>query len=203
MNTKKVLTIVILIFLLVLAQFFPTKVYATHPPTEVEVAEALGQLTQVRFTPNEPLYPLISLKENVKRFFKPNAVTKAEFDLVLAGKRIKEAYLLTQKGKPQNCQATLEAYLEKLNQVREGFKKAKAQGQDVIEIVRLAQNNLPKQQALALALIYNFGDDAKNQFEDEVEKIEESLLETAKVFAQDQPDILIPFQEATKSATTD
>src|SRR3990167_9060586 len=71
--------------------------------TDGEINEAVEKLAHVRILPSNPLHFFISLKENITRFFNASSVKRAEFDLTLSGKRLKEAYLLTEKNDVANA----------------------------------------------------------------------------------------------------
>ena len=99
-----------------------------------EINEALEKLPHVRFLPTNPLHFFISVKENITRFFNASAAKRAEFDLTLSGKRLKEAYLLTEKNDVKNASKALFKYSRRLEKLREQMEKAKIQNQVVLEL---------------------------------------------------------------------
>jgi len=121
-------------------------------PTGAQVAEALGHIVPIRFLPDNPLYISISAKETVLRFFKPSAVRRAEFDYVLASKRIKESYVLNKKGKLDKVAGSLRRYALRLDTTTAQIEKARSQNQDVTVLASKVADNLEHQEILLLAL---------------------------------------------------
>src|SRR6266513_536851 len=68
-----------------------------------DINEALQRIVPFRILPSHPLYFLIKVKEVFDRQLKPSAAKRAEFDLVLSGKRLNEAYALFNKGDIKNA----------------------------------------------------------------------------------------------------
>lgn len=94
----------------------------------------------LRFLPSHPLYFLILAKETLQRFLQPSAAARAGFDLVLSGKRIKEAYLLTQSGDFENASRGLLSYSKRLDKLVFQFEKARSQNQEVVPLAdRIAE----------------------------------------------------------------
>ena len=100
-----------------------------------QVNEALEKTVPLRFLPSNPLFYLILVKENVTRFFKPSALERARFDLVVSGKRLKESYLILEKGDVKNANRALTRYDARLKTMRQELEKAERQNQDVIALV--------------------------------------------------------------------
>lgn len=96
-----------------------------------QINEALQRTVPTRFLPGHPLYFLITAKENVSRAFQPSSAKRAKFDLILAGKRMKESYLLLKKGNVKGASKTLKRYGQRLDTMVTQFEKARSQNQDV------------------------------------------------------------------------
>lgn len=108
--------------------------------TEGQINEALARLVPLRFLPDHPLYFLITTKEAVQRFFQPSAAARTQFDLVLAGKRIKEAYLAANTGDFKNSSRALGSYQKRLEKLVWQFEKARSQNQEVVPLAdRIAE----------------------------------------------------------------
>lgn len=135
------------ILLLFFSLFFSFKT-ATYAHTqynfpkvsEGQVNEALEKLVPLRFLPSHPLYFLITAKESLLRFFQPSSAARTQFDLVLSGKRIKEAYLTANAGDFKNSRRALENYRGRLEKLVWQFEKARSQNQEVVPLAdRIAE----------------------------------------------------------------
>lgn len=116
----------------------------------------------VRFLPSSPLHLLISTKETFARIFKPSAVRRAEFDFVLSGKRLKEAYLLSKAGDFKGASKTLDAYSERSKKMTKQIAKARSQNQDLAKLTGTIADDLRAHEIL-LSAIYkseSLADDA-------------------------------------------
>src|SRR3989338_4958276 len=100
-----------LFFLAFFANIAFAQVPSSFPEaTAGEINEAVEKLPHVRILPSNPLHFFIRVKENISRFFNASSVKRAEFDLVLSGKRLKETYLLTEKNNVANASKSLSQY---------------------------------------------------------------------------------------------
>jgi len=127
-------------------------VYDFPQSSEGQVNEALANVVPVRFLISSPFYLLISVKETVNRFFQPSAVKKAEFDMVVSGKKLKETYLLVEKGDVKNASRTLVLYSDRLDKMSKQIEKARSQNQDVTALVDLIAENLRVHETLFFAI---------------------------------------------------
>lgn len=135
----KLISVCFAVLLLVFAStsissVFGTDDYQFPKATAGQINEAVEKLSHVRILPPNPLNFFISVKENITRFFNASAAKRAEFDLTLSGKRLKEAYLLTEKNDVKNASKALFKYSRRLEKLREQMEKAKIQNQVVVEL---------------------------------------------------------------------
>src|SRR3990167_9913306 len=104
--------------------------------TAGQINEAVEKLPHLRVLPSNPFHFLIRVKENVSRFFNASSVKRAEFDLVLSGKRLKETYLLTEKNDVGKASRSLFIYSQRLQKLTEEMEKARSQNQNVLALSR-------------------------------------------------------------------
>lgn len=147
-----VLACLIAIFLSLPSAVFAHSTYNFPQSSEGQVNEALAKLVPVRFFISSPLYYLISFKESVNRFFQPSAVKKAEFDTILAGKKLKEVYLLLEKGDVKNAGRTMALYSLRMNKLTSQLERARSQNQEVSSLVDLVAENLRVHETLFFAI---------------------------------------------------
>ncbi len=136
-------------------------------PTAGQINEALNNLTPVRFLPNNPLYFLIRGKEIISRFFQPSFRERAQFDYTISSKRLKEAYLLTNRGDLAKTDAELSSYTKTLRKIEGQLEKARSQNQDITVIVDKISDNLRFQEVLFSALS-NFKSQDQVEFRDQL-----------------------------------
>ncbi len=120
--------------------------------SEGQIQEAEARLVPLRFLPSHPLHFLILTKETLQRFLQPSAAARAGFDLVLAGKRIKEAYLLTQSGDFENASHGLFNYSKRLDKLVFQFEKARSQNQEVVPLADRIAEGLKDHETLLSAI---------------------------------------------------
>ena len=135
--------LIALFFLAFFANGSLAQAHSSFPQvTDGQMNEAVEKLPHVRFLPSNPLHFFISVKENITRFFNASSIKRAEFDLALSGKRLKEAYLLTEKNDVKNASKALFKYSKRLEKLREQMEKAKIQNQVVVELSEKIADNL-------------------------------------------------------------
>ncbi|KKR55572.1 MAG: hypothetical protein UT92_C0004G0008 [Candidatus Curtissbacteria bacterium GW2011_GWA1_40_24] len=174
-----------LFFLAFFANIAFAKVPSSFPEASAgEINEAVEKLPHIRILPSNPLHVFIRVKENVSRFFNASSIKRAEFDLVLSGKRLKEAYLFTEKSDVKNTGKSLSLYGNRLEKLTEQMEKARSQNQDVLELSEKIADELALQERLLYVISqksqdyqnsYNFGDifqRAKNEFKETVSAID-------------------------------
>lgn len=166
--------LVCLVFILLILSVLPVQTRAINELPKVtagQVNEALNNLTPVRFLPNNPLYFLIRGKEIISRFFQPSFRDRAQFDYTISSKRLKEAYLLTNRGDLRKTKRELSSYITSLGKIEGQLEKARSQNQDITVIVERISDNLRFQEIL-LSELSNY----KGQNQDEfIDKLEESV----------------------------
>ena len=173
--------LIALFFLAFFANGSLAQAHSSFPQvTDGQMNEAVEKLPHVRFLPSNPLHFFISVKENITRFFNASSIKRAEFDLALSGKRLKEAYLLTEKNDVKNASKALFKYSKRLEKLREQMEKAKIQNQVVVELSEKIADNLVMHERFLYAISqksesyqnnYNFAGNfqkAENEFKDTV-----------------------------------
>lgn len=194
-----------------------TTLAASHYPdvSGGQINEALANTPHARFMPPNPLYFAIRFKELVARFFTASAVNRAEFDFLIATKRLNEGYLLFDKGHLQDIESSLESYGGALQKSVSQLKKARSQNQEIVPAVDKIVADLKYQEVLLLALIgktegsnYSFAVEGGigdfNNFVEELEKIKPGVKSRFKLssWGEDiQTDEKVHFPSATPSAT--
>ncbi len=148
--------IYLILFLEIL--LFPSAVFALsanqYPvPTGGDINKALEVIPVGRLLPDSPLYFLISVKEVFARLFQPSAAQRANFDFVLAGKRLKESYLMLEKGKVNLAASNLIGYQQRLQVMTKQLEKARSQNQDLAKQVSKISDDFIYHQTLLLAII--------------------------------------------------
>lgn len=178
---KKLIVGIIIPFLVI--NLFGTAVFAHSGQVEIDQSQidfALVRLSPIRFLPGHPFYSLILVKEKVQHIFKPNQLKKADFDLLLASKRIKEAYLLNQERKYDKAEKQIENYAKALDKFLTASKKAKEINMNARDLNLKAVESLSYQQPIILDLEdYPKAQEAHKKFEEVVEYLKEQSGEIA------------------------
>lgn len=117
-------------------------------PTGGQVNESLTKIVPIRFLPNQPFYFVISFKEMVSRFFKPSAVRRADYDLTLSSKRLKESYLMYTQGDYMSANKGLDNYSKKVESLIVQIEKARSQNQELAMFEQKIIDELGKQEVL-------------------------------------------------------
>ncbi|MDP1743246.1 MAG: DUF5667 domain-containing protein, partial [Candidatus Amesbacteria bacterium] len=101
---------------------------------------ALGELPNPRFLPGSMFYPLILLKEKIM-LFSSSILDRHLVQLDLSGKRLAEAYLLTQKGNTKLANRTMADYVKEintaLNLINEKLKSNLVQDSEMVILKRI------------------------------------------------------------------
>ena len=173
-----------LFFLAFFAKVSYAQIESFPKATDGQINEAVEKLPHVRILPSNPLHFFIRVKEKVSRFFNASSVKRAEFDLVLSGKRLKEAYLFTEKNDVANASKSLFQYSRRLEKLTEQMEKAGSQNQDVLELSERIADDLSMHERLFYVLSqksesyqngYNFAGNfqkAENEFKETVSAID-------------------------------
>lgn len=160
----RIISVCLTIFLLpifIVTNVFARTEYDFPKSTDGQINEALQRLVPVRFLIDNPLYIVSSFKESLTRFLAPSAVKKAEFDMILSGKKIKEAYLLVSVGDIKNTSRTLGLYKKRVEKMANQLEKARSQNQSVDALVDVMAENLRIHETLFFAI-----DTKRDSFED-------------------------------------
>ena len=199
---KKVSVCLIVIFLL----FFNLHVVLASSlglpdVSEGQIQEAEGKIVPVRFLPGDPLYFAILGKEFVNRIFQPSSAKRAEFDLVLSGKRLKEAYLLVLKGNTNEASDTLNRYSKQIGNMTDNLQKARSQNQEVTPIVDSMAQNMQNHEILFSA-IYKKTKNTKNaaNLQPALSNALKSFVKAVFVINTIKPGVKDRFKTATSSA---
>lgn len=127
-------------------------IYSLPEVSEGQINEALTGLVPLRFLPSETFYFTIRAKEMLQRFFQASSAARAQFDLVLCGKRLKESYLLLEQGDVKNSSETLDSYSERLIKMVAQLEKARSQNQDVVPLVDIIAGELEIHETILAAI---------------------------------------------------
>ena len=124
-----------------------------NAPSAGEINDAVEKITPTRFLPGDFLYFTITVKESVSSFFKPSSLDKANFEFVLTSKRLKEVYLLYNKGDYKNSENSVFRYKNSIKKTVRQIDKAQAQNQDTKVLADKIANDLVYQDRLILFLL--------------------------------------------------
>ncbi|OGD85799.1 hypothetical protein A2Z23_00770 [Candidatus Curtissbacteria bacterium RBG_16_39_7] len=173
-------------------------------PQNGQVDEHLPRLSPIKLLPDHPIYFLITWKENAQRFLEGNVSQKAHFDTILAGKRIKETYLLIQKGNFKTSMGTVKRYSKQMERLEKELSGAQKQGADVVTTLDLLADNLFRHQDLMAQIISSVPDEQKEEFLRELNWANEKLIAVTELLEKGRPDqaqrLLSRYREATESA---
>lgn len=169
--------------------------------SEGQINEALTKIVPLRIIPSNPFYFFITGKEIVLRIFQPSSVKRAQFDMTLAGKRLKEAYLLAANGDIKNASANMIRYGDKLRDMTGGLDRAKSQNQDVANLIGEIAENLKSQEVLFFAIgkrTEGMGDGYS--FRENYDKAAEAFVDAVNALNNFRPGIRDRFKSATSTA---
>ncbi|MBI2598603.1 hypothetical protein HYW40_00030 [Candidatus Curtissbacteria bacterium] len=117
-----------------------------------QINEALLKTVPLRLIPSNPFYFLISVKEAILWSFQPSSAKRTELDMVLAGKRLKESYLLVNRGDIKNASTNMTRYAQKIGKMTGGLAKARLQKQDVSTLVSEIAEDMKSHEVLFFAI---------------------------------------------------
>lgn len=100
-----------------------------------QINESLERIVPLRFLPDNPLYFAITVKETITRLFQPSSAKRANFDLILSSKRLKEAQNLLVKNNHNMTTKSLKRYSSQLNKMNNNLNKARSQNQEISPLV--------------------------------------------------------------------
>ena len=149
------------------SETLPTATVSAWPEFDQgKIDEALNNLSPVNKLPGEMFYFLISAKEATQRFFKSTPVERASFDVMLSGKRLKEAYLLAKNGKYNKVSESLKRYNQKVDDIFKQLAKIEKRNLSNLTVLEKLQRSAFYQQRLFAAI---------NQVKDGDESFKENL----------------------------
>lgn len=149
-----------------------------------EVEENLTRLSPVRFLPDHPLYFFISLKETIDYFRQRDKVKKALFDVHLAGKKIKETYLLVQKNNLEKATNSLKNYQRVSQRLGTELTEAINSGLPAITAAKVLSEDLERHLAIIIFLSYQ---SSEAEFRQELSDSVKTLKTTAKLLEKHFP----------------
>ena len=170
--------------------------------TEGQISEALEKTVPLRFLPSHPLYFLINIKEIISRFFQPSSVEKARFDFILSGKRLKETYLLLEKGDVKNTSKSLRKYSKRLDSMKRQIEKARSQNQSVVAFTDEIAEGLKLHEILLSAISRKWQNYQEGyNFDDNFDAAFGEFINTILIIDNIKPGLKNRFKTATSSAT--
>ncbi len=207
-------------FLLLLVLIIPQPAaahtqYNFPEATEGQFNEAIQKLVPLRFLPSHPLYFLITVKEAISRLLVPSSAERAKFDLVLSGKRLKEAYLLLLRNDVKNSSQQLARYSRRLEEMTKQVEKARSQNQEVTPLTGEIADNLRSHEILFYAIVKKWDLIAdSDSFDENLQNANDSFVKTILSINQIIPGVKDRFkiiseedvgknQEATESVTVE
>lgn len=153
-----------------------------------QILEVQETTPPLKFLPDHPLYFLITLKEQVQRLTKPNVLEKAKFDIVLAAKRAKEAYALSQKGNLKSTSQSLLRYSQKIEHIKNDLEKVKKQKKDLTEIIELLVSHLEKHQVFFTQIYHEVNEYKRKELLVGLEKSREGLKTGINIVVREKPN---------------
>ena len=196
------LIIFLLLFFLTVPLSLAHTDYQFPSYTEGQVNEALAKTVPIRFLPSNPLYFLITVKETVSRFFRPSSLEKARFDSILSGKRLKETYLLLEKGDIKNASKSLRRYLKRLDSMNRQTEKARSQNQSVVAFIDETAEGLKLHEVLLSAISKKWQNYQEGyNFDDNFDAAFGEFINTILTIDNIKPGLKNRFKTATSSAT--
>lgn len=130
-----------------------------------QINEALENMPHARFLPNNPLYYFVRVKEVFGRFFNASAVDRAQFDIMISSKRLKEIYLLTQDEKYIKANRLRDDYSGSLEKNIDQLRKAESQNQESGPLLDEIVGDLGYQEILIIYLQDSARDESAQDFD--------------------------------------
>jgi len=144
---NKLLTISLVILFLFVSQGFQ-KAFAQSTPS-AQIINVQYDLPYTGLLPDNPLYFLKALRDNLVGLLITDPVKKSDYDLLMADKRLSGAAALLSKGEDDLAITTLSKSGNYFYQAIEKVKDAKRQGENINDVVsRLTAASLKHQQII-------------------------------------------------------
>lgn len=196
-------SVCLLSFLLFFFTLSPAGALAVEFPqvSDGQINEALLKTVPLRFIPSSPFYFLISVKEAILWGFQPSSAKRAELDMVLAGKRLKESYLLVANGDIKNASTNMARYDQKIRKMTEGLEKARSQKQDVTTLVSEMAEDMKSHEVLFFAIKKRAeGREGDYGFGENYNWAAAGFIDAVAVLDNVRPGIKDRFKSASRSA---
>jgi len=192
---------------LLVSTFIPLKVlahtdYQLEDFSEGQINDALTKTVPLRFLPSHPLYFLINVKEIISRFFQPSSVQRARFDFILLGKRLKETYMMLEKGDVKRASKNLERYRQRSASLIKQMEKARAQNQSTVAFADETAEGLKLHEILLSAINQKWQNHQEGyNFDDNFQGAVDAFVKTVLAIDNVKPGLKNRFKTATSSAT--
>ena len=180
--------------------FAQAEKYQLPDITEGQINEALQKTVPIRLLPSHPLYFLISAKEIISRFFQPSSIEKTRFDFILLGKRLKETYLLFEKGDFKGGSKNLRRYSQRASSLVKQMEKARAQNQSVVAFADETAQELQFHEILFSAIANKWQNTKEYDMEDNFGNALGDFVKVVLAIDNVQPGLKNRFKTATSSA---
>lgn len=161
---NKVLALFVLTVALLI---FSSTAFAQEPSTSTSTAimNVQYELPYAGILPDNPLYFLKALRDNVIGFFISDPAKKANYDLLMADKRLGAANALLQKGKIDLAITTLSKSGNYFYLAVQQVSVAQKQGEDIGDLLSRLYKASLKHQQLILQMEAKSNEDAKKVLE--------------------------------------
>ena len=190
------ITIFAALILIVSPIFAQSQKYYFPQASEGQINEAIAKIVPVRWLPSHPLYFLITAKETISRILQSSSANRAQFDFVLSGKRLKEVYLLLDRGDVKSANKTLLRYSSRLAAMDTQLEKARSQNQDIAEIVAEMAEGFKNQEVLLFAISKKGSADDSN-FDNSLSTAQSSFIKAVFEINNVRPGVKDRFKTVT------
>lgn len=158
-NVMKKLFILTLIILSSFV-FITTKAFAKEEATQAaEIIQVEYELPYPGILPDNPLYYLKAIRDNLLKFFITDPLRKTEFDLLQSDKRLGAAKMLLAKGKNELSITTLSKSGNYFDDAISQIQIARKQGKDIKPLLDNLLNSSKKHQQVISEMEKNQKDD--------------------------------------------
>lgn len=127
--------VVILLFVVLFALLIPSFSFAQNTSTSSAIPKVEYELAYPGILPDNPLYFLKAIRDNILKFLIRDKMKKAEFDLLQADKRLGAAKALLEKGKDELSITTLSKSGNYFDDAISNIFKAKRQGEKTDQLL--------------------------------------------------------------------
>ncbi|OGH10737.1 MAG: hypothetical protein A3B38_03455 [Candidatus Levybacteria bacterium RIFCSPLOWO2_01_FULL_36_13] len=128
-------TAVLILFIVLLTILAPSFSFAQNISTSSAIPKVEYELPYPGLLPDNPLYYLKAIRDNILKFLIRDPMKKAEFDLLQSDKRLGASYALLKKGNYDLCITTLSKSGNYFDDAIANIFKAKKQGEKVDQLL--------------------------------------------------------------------